>query len=122
VDDEGALPDGVLADLNRLGFALVDESSEQDGFHTFFRQGAESDLRLTLERTNAEDWRLAVFSRLRGDFLSKLEHPWIQVDLSRLGDSNGGKSIQVSRTDLADRVPEFLERGLLPMFDAGMAG
>lgn len=108
--------------LNRLGFDLVDELSEQTGAHTFFRQATASELRLTLETTGAGGWTLAVFSRLRGDTLGRLEPPWIQVDLSRLADSNDGKSIQLSRTDLADRLPELLERRLLPAFDGNMVG
>ena len=103
---------GELAEeLARLGFVLQEAGSTL----VFGRSAIGSEVRVTIEPLEAEEWRVSV--SCRRTMVGRAAHDFVPLHLTHLGGSEDESSISLSREALLSRLPALLERAILPMVD-----
>jgi hypothetical protein len=106
------LPQTFIDQLNALGFAATDI----DQPFTFARQALGNDVWVTVESVGHDTWRVGVKWRNSED-IGAIPNPLLAMELSRLGRSVDGATLDLSTVELVDHFPELLERSILPMVD-----
>jgi hypothetical protein len=106
------LPDRVVRKLNRLGFVLVDG----DQPYTFIRLGTSGDLRVLIQASGPDAWRVGMAARAMNQ-PGHLPEPVVPVSLSSFGPSSDGMTLDVSTSDLSEYVPRVIRDKVLPTFD-----
>ena len=108
------LPAEFIAELNELGFVLV----EGDEPFTFVRPMLGGEIRLLTQALRQGSWRVGLASRAVDD-PSHLPNPVLSISLAKYGPSRDGITLEVSGRDLCTIVPRVLRECILPVYDYG---
>jgi hypothetical protein len=106
------LPDEVVRKLNRLGFALVDG----DQPYSFVRLGTSAELRILVQSSGADAWRVGMAVRAM-NYPGRLPEPLVSVSLGAFGRSSDGMALDVSTLELSQDVPRIIRDSLLRIWD-----
>jgi hypothetical protein len=106
------LPDRVVRKLNRLGFALV----EGEPPYTFIRLGTSGELRILIQSSGPDAWRVGMAARAMNQ-PGRLPEPVVPVSLRGFGPSSDGMTLDVSTADLSEGVPRMIRDSLFTMAD-----
>ena len=106
------LPDRVVRKLNRLGFVLV----EGEAPYTFVRLGTSGELRIVVQSSGPDAWRVGMAARAMNQ-PGHLPEPVVPVSLRGFGPSSDGMTLDVSTSELSEDVPRVIRDSLLPMSD-----
>jgi hypothetical protein len=106
------LPGRVVRKLNRLGFALVDG----DQPYTFIRLGTSGDLRVLIQASGPDSWRVGMAVRAMNQ-PGHLPEPVLPVSLRGFGPSSDGLTLDVSTSELTDLVPRVIRDNVLSVWD-----
>jgi hypothetical protein len=98
-------------ELAALGFALQEVGSS----FVFGRTALGSEVRVTVEPAQAEQWRVSV--AWRQPMVGRAAHDFVPLHLTDLGGRPDDSSITLSRDALLSDLPALLERAILPMVD-----
>jgi hypothetical protein len=107
------VPQGLVVQLNDLGFALVEGG---DRVYTFARQAIGSEVHVTVELTGRHCWRVGVKWRQSVE-QGRLPNPLLPMSLGRLGESVDGVTIHLSTRDLLDDLARLMAESVLPLVD-----
>ena len=106
------LPNGLLQELNALGFALIEDGH----VYKFSRLALGSEVYLTVEPVGPATWRVGVNWRQPASW-GRSPNPLVPVSLSRLGTSSDGATIELPTRELLERIPRVMQDSVLPMID-----
>ena len=114
------LPEGFVLAMNALGLALMLDEGDQRSRYRFERTGLGGDVHVVL--TPVEQlWRVGVHWRAVNPLPGK-PAPLTPVSLAGLGSSTDGETIDVSNSDLLEKLPSLLGRCVLPVLDFAPTG
>jgi hypothetical protein len=102
----------MVEELNRLGFAQVDD--ERD--FVFVRTEMSNQFRLRLEALGRATWRVGLQWRSTGG-LGGLPAAFVAVALGSLGMSSDGDTIDLSTSDMLTTLPRLVEECVVPLVD-----
>jgi hypothetical protein len=119
VDERHGLSDGLLEQLNSLGFAVIGETGAGSGV-TLTRLALGYHLRLTLEPTGADRWLVGLGMRASSVAMGRLPEATLPFALGRFGASPDGVRLEISRGDLASELPRLLEDAIIPVVDSAL--
>ena len=106
------LPNGLLEELNALGFALIEDAH----VYKFSRLALGSEVYLTVEPLGPATWRVGVNWRQPASW-GRSPNPLVPVSLGRLGTSSDGATIELPTRELLERIPRVMQDSVLPMID-----
>ena len=110
------LPGELIEELARSAFVLTPNRRDARGVYVFTRLAAANQLYLRIQWLSGDSWSAGLRWRPMHES-GRMPFTPVPLRLDRLAPSTDEHTIELSREDLLERLPQLLEEAILPLLD-----